>query len=82
MNKNATYLKKLNSESVVQQVINCLTEAMINKELKPGDKIPTELELSETLGVGRNSIRFLFIWAYWKYAGQKGHLCVKAFPRV
>ena len=57
MNKNATYLKKLNSESVVQQVINCLTEAMINKELKPGDKIPTELELSETLGVGRNSIR-------------------------
>lgn len=57
MKQNTTYLKKLNSESVVQQVINCLTEAMIHKELKPGDKIPTELELSETLGVGRNSIR-------------------------
>ena len=57
MSQNISYLKKLNNESVVQRVINCLTDAMINKELRPGDKIPTELELSETLGVGRNSIR-------------------------
>lgn len=57
MKQNISYLKKLNNESVVQRVINCLTDAMINKELRPGDKIPTELELSETLGVGRNSIR-------------------------
>lgn len=57
MNQNNSYLKKLNNESVVQRVINCLTDGMINKELRPGDKIPTELELSETLGVGRNSIR-------------------------
>lgn len=57
MNQNINYLKKLNSESVVQQVINCLTDAMISKQLRPGDKIPTELELAESLGVGRNSIR-------------------------
>lgn len=57
MNQNSSYLKKLSNESVVQWVINCLTDAMIHKELRPGDKIPTELELSETLGVGRNSIR-------------------------
>lgn len=57
MKQNISYLKKINNESVVQRVINCLTDAMINKELRPGDKIPTELELSETLGVGRNSIR-------------------------
>ena len=57
MNQNSSYLKKLSNESVVQRVINCLTDAMIHKELRPGDKIPTELELSETLGVGRNSIR-------------------------
>lgn len=57
MNQNISYLKKLNNESVVQRVINCLTEAMIHKELRPGDKIPTELELAEHLGVGRNSIR-------------------------
>lgn len=57
MNQNTSYLKRLNNESVVQQVINCLTDAMIHKELKPGDKIPTEMELAASLGVGRNSIR-------------------------
>ena len=57
MEERVSYLRKLNSESVVQQVINCLTDAMIHKELKPGDKIPTEMELAQTLGVGRNSIR-------------------------
>lgn len=51
------YLKKVNSESVVQQIINSLTAAMINRQLRPGDKIPTETELAEELGVGRNSVR-------------------------
>lgn len=51
------YLKKVNSESVVQQIINSLTDAMINRQLRPGDKIPTETELAEELGVGRNSVR-------------------------
>ena len=55
--QNISYLKKVNSESVVQQVINALTEAMLNRELRPGDKIPTEAELAESMGVGRNSIR-------------------------
>lgn len=50
-------LKKVNSESVVQQIINSLTEAMLNRQLRPGDKIPTETELAEELGVGRNSVR-------------------------
>ena len=51
------YLKKVNSESVVQQIINNLTEAMMNRQLRPGDKIPTETELAEEMGVGRNSVR-------------------------
>ena len=51
------YLKKINRSSVVQRVIDRLTEAMLSGELKPGDKIPTEMELSEQLGVARNSIR-------------------------
>lgn len=49
--------KKVNSESVVQLVINSLTDAMLARELRPGDKLPTETELAESLGVGRNSIR-------------------------
>ena len=38
-------LKPINKESVVQQVIDRLTEAMISVALKPGDKIPTEMEM-------------------------------------
>ena len=52
-----SYLKKINNVSVVQQVIDNLTEAMLNRQLRPGDKIPTEAELAESMGVGRNSIR-------------------------
>ena len=51
------YLKKINRSSVVQRVIDRLTDAMLSGELKPGDKIPTEMELAEQLGVARNSIR-------------------------
>lgn len=50
-------LKRIKSESVVQQIIDSLVEAMIRKELRPGDQIPTEMELAERLGVGRNSVR-------------------------
>lgn len=57
MKKNDVFLRPINNESIVQQVIDRLTDAMISGELKPGDKIPTEVELSETFGVGRNSIR-------------------------
>ena len=37
MNDTPGYVKNLKKESVVQSVINCLTDAMRNKELKPGD---------------------------------------------
>ena len=57
MAEQAGYLKSLKSESVVQRVINCLTDAMVNKELKPGDKLPTEPELAAAFGVARTSVR-------------------------
>ena len=57
MEKTPTYLKSLKKESVVQSVINRLTDAMRNEELKPGDRIPPEPELAETLGVARSSVR-------------------------
>lgn len=57
MEKTPTYLKSLKKESVVQSVINRLTDAMRNKELRPGDRIPPEPELAETLGVARSSVR-------------------------
>lgn len=41
------------SDIIVQRI----TDALISGELKPGDKIPTETEFSERLGVGRNAVR-------------------------
>ena len=53
----ALTFSKIKSSSIVEQIIDALTNAIIHGQLKPGDKIPTETELMELLGVGRNSIR-------------------------
>lgn len=50
-------LKKLKTESVVQQIINALTQAIVRGDLKPGDQIPTEIEMVEQMGVARSSVR-------------------------
>ena len=47
----------VNKISVVDEVLKRLTDAIIQKELIPGQKIPPENELCEKLGVGRNSLR-------------------------
>ncbi len=57
MNETKDFLRPIDTQSIVQRVINRLTKAMINKELKVGDKLPTEIELAKSFGVGRNSIR-------------------------
>lgn len=60
------YLKNIKTESVVQSVINCLTDAMRNKELTPGDRIPPEPGLAASLGVARSSVReAIKILTYW-----------------
>ncbi|MDF2893161.1 MAG: regulatory protein GntR [Clostridia bacterium] len=50
-------LKPIQKGSVSQVIIDRITDALISGELKPGSKIPTEVEFSESLGVGRNSVR-------------------------
>lgn len=50
-------MKPIGKESIVNKVVKQITDAIINGELKPGDKIPTEVELIELLQVGRNSVR-------------------------
>lgn len=42
MSETPAYVKNLKKESVVQSVINCLTDAMRSKELKPGDPPPCD----------------------------------------
>lgn len=50
-------LKPIGQQPVVWNVIDQLTQAMTMGKLRPGDKIPTETELSESLQVSRNSVR-------------------------
>lgn len=51
------YLSPINTKSMVQIVIDRITGAIIDGELKPGDRIPTEPELSTMFNVGRNTVR-------------------------
>jgi len=48
---------KIDSESVVSNVVNQISSLIIDRHFLAGDKIPTEVELSSRLGVSRNSIR-------------------------
>lgn len=43
--------------SISEIIIQRITDALIRGELKPGDKIPTEVEFSEKLKVSRNAVR-------------------------
>lgn len=50
-------LKNIKGESVVNSIVNQIMDSLLNEELRPGDKLPTEVEMMEQLGVGRNSVR-------------------------
>lgn len=55
---STSFLKEsVGGKSVVNKIVDNITNAIINGELAPGDKLPTEGELSESMGVGRNSVR-------------------------
>lgn len=47
----------LRTKSVVDSVVDWIVGQIIGGTLKAGEKLPTELEMSQALGVGRNSIR-------------------------
>lgn len=49
--------KKDKRESAVDIVVNNIKQLLIERKLKPGDRLPSELEISEGLGVSRGSVR-------------------------
>ena len=50
-------LKKVKQKTVVDQIMDQIKELIASGEYKPGDKIPTEMELAKDFGLGRSSIR-------------------------
>ena len=57
MNEKFTKLKIQDRETVPSKIVDAIVDLIINKELQPGDKLPSENEWMEIFGVGRNSIR-------------------------
>jgi len=44
-------------EDVIKEISNYILEGIIDGTIKKGDRIPTERELSERLGIGRSTLR-------------------------
>jgi GntR family transcriptional repressor for pyruvate dehydrogenase complex len=42
---------------IYEEIVSQITSLILNGELKMGDKLPSERELGERFGVGRNSVR-------------------------
>jgi GntR family transcriptional regulator, transcriptional repressor for pyruvate dehydrogenase complex len=49
--------RPLEKGSVVRLVLERIKEAMLSKELRRGDYLPSETELTRSLGVGKTSVR-------------------------
>ena len=54
---NNRLFEELPKGSISEIIMPRITDALISGQLKPGDKIPTEVEFSEKLGVSRNAVR-------------------------
>lgn len=47
----------IKNKSVVHSIMKQIEEALLNKDLKPGDKLPSEGELVASMNVGKSSVR-------------------------
>lgn len=50
-------LRRLKRETLRGRIVQEIKRAIIEGNLKPGDRLPTEMELAESLGVSRSSVR-------------------------
>lgn len=61
MEENSKFLDKmfatLPKGNISDIIKDRITDAILSGDLKPGDKLPTEVEFSEKLQVGRNAVR-------------------------
>ena len=49
--------KPISKDSAVDYVVNQIKQLLITGKIKPGDKLPSEFEIAEGLGVSRGSVR-------------------------
>jgi GntR family transcriptional repressor for pyruvate dehydrogenase complex len=53
----ANSLKPFRREPISVSILNMITDSILSGQLRPGDRLPTELELAERLRVSRSSVR-------------------------
>lgn len=57
MQKKTSDMKNLKNRKLYLQVYDELRDYIVQNQLQPGDKLPTEMEMCEGLGVSRNVLR-------------------------
>ncbi len=57
MENEYNWLSPVPKQSLSKMVVDKIKEAIIRGDLKPGDYLPSESELVESLGVGKSSVR-------------------------
>lgn len=55
--KNIDIFKEIEFEKPVDKIIDQIRNLIISGQLKPGDKLPSERQLSERIGLGRTHVR-------------------------
>jgi DNA-binding FadR family transcriptional regulator len=55
--EKASVFASISGKSVVARIVDNITGAIVQGALHPGDQIPTESEMAQSLGVSRNSVR-------------------------
>lgn len=84
MSEPHSLMTSIKNESLVQRIINKITDSIIAGELKPGDKLPTEMELISVFGVSRNTvreaIRTLIAYGVVEIRRPEAPLSATAFP--
>lgn len=57
MNTNESWLSPVAKRNVSRVVTDKITEALANGQIKPGEYLPSENQLAESLNVGKSSVR-------------------------
>ena len=54
---SSTGITRIGRQNLTREVVDSIAKMILNREWRPGDAIPTEMQLAEQFGVGRSTIR-------------------------
>ena len=81
MEKGNNLMSPIRKESVVQQIINKITDAIISGELKPGDRCPPKWKWFQLIVGQKHGARLYVPWrliAWLRYAAPREPSCATA----